>query len=234
MGLSIEEHLSLVHLGAATSFAHEAARIEWGQGELARRAYRSREYCLGAVASACGFVEATINEVLAHSSRPNGGRIREVSPDRRQRIAAAWQDQLGEHRRLRIIEKYDLALKAAGLEPIGRGQGAGQAVGILIALRNDLVHAAPLVQTAGEDQHEDGATVHDLTDQLRGRFSLNRLIHPSKPYHPGRTLGAGCAAWAARTAIEYVEVFFDELGGVPIHAFLSGHIEEALELAENT
>jgi hypothetical protein len=232
LGLRIEEHLSLVHLGAATSFAHEAGRIEWGQGPYAHRAYRSREYCLGAVTSACAFLEATINEVLAHSARPSGGRISDVPEERRRQVAVWWERQLQESARLRTIEKYGLVLDVTGLQRIPRGLGPGQAVGILIALRNDLVHAEPMIQTAGAEQDEPDATVHDLTHRLRGRFPLNRLIHDTKPFHPGRSLGAGCAAWAVRAATGYVDAFFDELGGVPMHAFLRSDIDEALALAE--
>ena len=50
-----------------------------------------------------------------------------------------------------------------------------------------------------------------MTRELHGRFPLNPLADEEVPFFPEHCLGAGCARWAAKVAIEFVLAFYSVL-----------------------
>jgi hypothetical protein len=127
--------------------------------------------------------------------------------------ASALRDKWNEwHANKRVtvptLDKYVAALACCSAHPLDRGAAPFQDAELLVRLRNALMHFTP--RSVAEDDP------HELGDILKKRFKPNPLMGQSgNPYFPDKCLGAGCAAWAFRSAKAYSDEFYERIRVTP-------------------
>lgn len=190
---------------------------------------------MGAVLSSVAFLEAAVNELYADTAddthldevmRDIGeGYAMDMPKDLRGLLAGLWNTdrfRIG----ARTLERYQIALKAAGAKGFEKGSAPYQDVALLIQLRNALIHFEPA------SHHEGGEEPTGLEAKLSGKFPLNPLAaHPINPlgndpllpFLPDKCLGHGCALWALTSSVAFTEEFFSRVG---LKATYSGWLVE--------
>jgi len=109
-----------------------------------------------------------------------------------------------------ILQKYQIALMLSKKEPFSEGCEPYQSVRALVELRNWLVHYEPTYEPVYSDTGEPSEEkAHKLYRRLNGKFPLNPLCAEFAPFWPFKCLGAGCAIWAAESALGFLNSFFD-------------------------
>ncbi|MFC8385857.1 hypothetical protein [Nocardia sp. NPDC057272] len=165
-----------------------------------------RADAINAVLSAVAFLEAFVNETFSDAAEPDGSNYRTdgLSTAVVEQMAQFWTGgAVPVERGMPVLRKYQLALLCAGKPPLDTGSGPGQAVGVLIELRNALVHFMPKTQ--------DVASAHKLEKDLKPRITPNRQTIGA-PWYPNSALAAGCARWACETAMELVDEWQKRMG----------------------
>jgi len=208
---------------AAVNLARLAKEIEdaaQSRGSPQREASCNRviEYSAAAVVMSVAAVEATVNELLgmAESKIKPKSLFVSYSSLSRDPIAqethkkwAAWWKRGGSER-ADIVSKIDAILEGATGSALDVGRGVGQDVVLLIALRNDIVHAKPLRRPFGRFLF---ANERDKLEQgLRPKFPPNSLVPKHAPYLWQECLGSGCARWAVLTETALINELFERVG----------------------
>jgi hypothetical protein len=163
-------------------------------------------YVISAVLLAVAALEGTINELFADSVANPGGRAHPLPESSRNRLAEAVR--LGALERLQVLDKFQMALILTTGTLFETGRQPYQDAHLLVPLRNALVHYQPEpVVTVGWDKEMEA-----LEKKLGSKFLPNPLTGAANPFFPNRCLGSGCAEWAAKTAIEFLEIFHSKIG----------------------
>lgn len=165
-----------------------------------------RADAINAVLSAVAFLEAFVNETFSDAAEPGGSKYRTdgLSVDAVAQMAQFWTGgAVPVERGMPVLRKYQLALLCAGASPLDTGSGPAQAVGVLIELRNALVHFMPKTQ--------DVASAHKLEKDLRPRITPNRQAIGA-PWYPNSALASGCARWACEVAMGLVDEWQKRMG----------------------
>lgn len=214
---------SLQHIKSAAYFTRNAATIE---KELPQELIASEQHTVlsatvtAALFSSVAFLEATINELYADAQDPTGP-LAEMDHDRLTSLDGVWAEKID---RQPILCKYLLFLEALGYPPLEKGSRTWADVRLLIDLRNNLVHYQASWLDAG------------TADMIRpGALAKSKLITPLRqlPRIPGaagqRTAGwlsAGTATWAVQAALNFTEIFFENIRVTPTY----DHIRQELAL----
>lgn len=228
-------YLSIGHLKNAAYFTRLTGEIEQHTQFVWGTIKPHEAYAMDAILSSVAFLEATVNELYADAAddshpsetmrRIGEGYAMEMPKDIRGLLAGLWDTnkfRMG----ARTLEKYEIALKAAGGEEFDRGSQPYQDVAFLIKLRNALVHFEPV------SHHEGDAEPTGLEQRLSGKFALNALAaspanplgnDPLLPFLPDKCLGYGCASWALSSSVAFTEEFFSRMG---LDTFHGGWLSE--------
>ena len=98
-----------------------------------------------------------------------------------------------------LLERYSLVFEKVNGSKLDTGRGPAQAAQVLVKLRNELVHS--------KAEWRDAATVSEaLRSACRKRFSLNPYLSGDH-FFPDQCMSADSAAWAVRTAEEFLAYF---------------------------
>ena len=202
----MRNYFSTYLLWSARDFASKAAAIESGHSGDSRFDIEHRAYVVGAVVSAAAFLEAMINELFQDAHDGHGveddGNIAALLPRTRE-LMAGWWAASGEGFE-RVLEKYQLSVLFADQPGLDRGAEPYQGAGLLIKLRNTLVHY--------KSESVSVDVEHRFAKDLRGRFADNRLMEGSgNAWWPDHALGAGCAQWAFESAKALADAVADAL-----------------------
>lgn len=187
---------------AAAIFARKARAIEDGfSGEL-----REDDRCLhlayvsAAVMQCAAAFEAESHEICAHGPGSHLGSNGTDETARRllEPLANVVDDQS-------TIARYDLILHVLGKAPLDRSKEPYQSAVLLVRLRNELIH-----YKSRWGQEMTKAKLYK---------SLENLHHKPPPFvlenmnfFPHRCLGADCASWAVRSAVEFLDAVYETLG----------------------
>lgn len=95
--------------------------------------------------------------------------------------------------------KYEIALGLAEKEPLDHGVVIYQDVRLLIKLRNALIHYEPMSSTSTAESSRK------LEQKFQSKFLLNPLTGRKTPFFPERCLGHGCAKWAVKSSVKFVD-----------------------------
>jgi hypothetical protein len=196
--VTMRHYFSTYLLWHAEHLAYAAQEIEDAHDPRENRFDIKHEGCvLGAILAAEGFLEAVVNELFqdAHDSHGVSGEgyIAPLTEQTRRIMAELWRGT-AEGTKVRPLEKYELLLTAAGVEPMERGARPYQDAHLVVQLRNAIAHYQP------ESVSPDWP--HRMADRLRGRFPDNKLMTSAgNPWWPSHCLGAGCARWAVSSAV---------------------------------
>lgn len=219
--IQARSYFSIQHIQSAAHFARESAQIEKSYngtlpGDLLMR---NKAYAAGAILAAVAFLEAGINEIFLDAVDKAHG-IRTLDANIIELLANTWH--YGEIDRLKVLNKYQVALALAKKPLFDTGQLPYQDVALLIGLRNNLVHYKPKTVTVVSDVEE--VTVDKLEEKVRNKFALNPFVPESNPFFPDRCLGHGCAAWAVASSLKFSDEFFSRIGLKPTYDHVRSYL----------
>lgn len=166
-----------------------------------------RSFVLACLTSSWAFLEAHINELFddAHTylGEPGHEALRGLQLEVQRRLADLWPAI-----KMRpTLDKYQKALRLAGVEPLPRESEPGQSADLLRRVRNHYLHYQP-------DSVRDGVAEGDdkrLTNALRGRIRLPAWDSGSDDLFPSRVLCPDAARWSVETAVRYTDAFCEQL-----------------------
>jgi hypothetical protein len=213
----LKTHFNLQHMVAAAYFARKALDVESNYTDLVdgESHFAHRGYVTGAVFSAVASLEATINELYIDAQGVNSPTFQGVDPTVPMLLAEYWE-QIESASTLR---KYQCALILARKSKFDRGTSPYQEVASLIQLRNALVHYKPEWDTDLREHRK-------IENRLKGQFAENPFTGPNDAFFPKKCLGHGCAEWAAKSSVTFIEEFFSQLG---LSSIFRNYPQELLE-----
>lgn len=186
---------------AEKSEAIEASEkaLEWSQSNYNQNA----SFATAAVIMSAAALEAAINETYDRAVDKMYTEFPSLTEKQVDLIAQLWSIV----ERSPVIEKYDVALTAAGLDIIDHGCEPYQSAEALVYLRNIIMHYKP----EWDDQLKE---LKKLENRLKDKFPPNQLtdLKWNMLWFPDRCLGAGCAKWACDAAYNYHIKFVNALG----------------------
>jgi hypothetical protein len=221
--IAIRHYFSLSHLAAASVMAKQCEDIESAESlsvEWPASNHTNQACAISALISSVAFLEATINEVFSdcadgtspHSQPfPNAGLL-----------ASLWAQGVPRTASYSVIEKYQIALTLAGKEQMPINCNPAQDVDALVFARNYLIHFEP--EFVRSTTVSEKAKFQKIHSRLRNKFELNRLAPKNCLFFPEKALGAGCAKWAASTALAFTDCFFRSVGVPPTYDHLRSEL----------
>jgi hypothetical protein len=164
-----------------------------------------RAYVVGAIMTSVASVEARINEFYLDATDNLLDSI--LDAGQQALIAELWKPL--DEKRVRILEKYQIAIVAIKRSKFDISKGPYQDVALLIDLRNMLVHYKP-------EWDNDQRKHRKIEKKLQGRFKLNSFCPKDDSiFFPFKCLSYGCASWAVRSSIKFILEFFVLIGVDP-------------------
>jgi hypothetical protein len=202
---------------AAAYFARKALGVESNYTDLVdgEPYFAHRGYVTGAVFSAVASLEATVNELYIDAQDANSPTFQGVDPIVPKLLAEYWE----EIESASILRKYQSALILARKWKFDQGTSPYQEVDSLIQLRNALVHYKPEWDTDLREHRK-------IENRLKGRFAENSFVGPNDAFFPKKCLGHGCAEWAVKSSVTFIEEFFRQLG---LSSIFMNYPQELLE-----
>ncbi len=189
-------------------------------GEVSQSALAEhRAYVLGSVTLSVAFLEANINELVTDVKHGvlgewNGLDSKTIDALNRKLPKSKRGGGAG-GRRSEIIAKYDRINRHLDRIVFDRGGFLSKEIALLIRLRDELIHPRPeWIPGAGLPDTSEGKPA--LRHELRSKYKLNPLMPTVNPLFPDRCLSHGCAEWAVKSSIDFVDEFSRGLGIVPI------------------
>ena len=164
-----------------------------------------RAYVVGAIMTSVASVEARINEFYLDATDNLLGSI--LDAGQQALLAELWKPL--DEKRVRILEKYQIATAAIKRSKFDTSKGPYQDVALLIGLRNMLVHFKP-------EWDNEQRKHRKIENDLQGRFELNPFWPKDDSiFFPFKCLSHGCASWAVRSSMKFILEFFVLIGVDP-------------------
>jgi hypothetical protein len=117
--------------------------------------------------------------------------------------------------RLSVLEKYQAVLKLLRKPEFDTSQNPHQAMHLVIAIRNELVHYKPIgVYPFGED-----------SEKMLKRLRSLKLKHSPFPgsksiYFPNACLSIALGHWVLTSTVQYLDCFYELIGsGNPLQGY---------------
>jgi hypothetical protein len=144
-------------------------------------------------------VEAQSAELTIHGpgSHLGSGRFDEKARDFLRPLAEFINRQ-------EALEPYNLILHLLGKPPLSKGDKAWQHMATLVKLRNELIHYK---SRWGEEMERQ--SLFTTLQQLH--LAKPPFISPHTNFFPHQFLSAACAAWSVRTAVKFLDAFYERL-----------------------
>ena len=117
--------------------------------------------------------------------------------------------------RLSVLEKYQAVLKLLRKPEFDAGQNPHQAIQLVVAVRNELVHFKPVGVYPFEEDSE----------KMLKRLRSLKLKHSPFPgsqsiYFPNACLSSEFGRWALSSTVQYLDCFYEMIGsGNPIQGY---------------
>ena len=211
MQIEIRHYFSLNHLAAASVMARMCSEIEeepQSQVNWPSSNFKNQACAVSALISSVAFLEATINEIFSDCAERTSAHNREFP--NAELLSELWRRGIPRTASYTVLEKYQIALILAGKEQLPTDSNPVQDVDAMVHARNFLIHFEPeFVRSTSENER---VKLQKIQSRLQGKFELNKLAPSNCLFFPDRALGAGCAAWAVRTAIALTDRFFSVAG----------------------
>ncbi|HEY6698762.1 MAG TPA: hypothetical protein VIZ67_11080 [Acidimicrobiales bacterium] len=204
--VATRNYFSTYQLWGAENCAARAAEIEGTRNIGSPFEIEHRAAVLGAITMSVGFLEAMVNELFADAADRHGiqkdGTIAPLS-ERTRELMGTWWELTGGWERL--LQKCQLLLLFAGQPRLATSAQPYQDAALLLDLRNVIVHYRPETVSATDAPHR-------LRKRLDRKFPDNPLTSAGNAWWPDHALGAGCAAWACKTARALADELTTRLG----------------------
>ncbi len=206
--LQMRVYFSSYHLWAAEHFMGLASDIEAAHQGQSKFNIKHRTYVTGAVFASVAFLEAAINELFKDAADKHESYVGSLGGVVLSELADKWEQTEGRNKHVYILKKYQFALKFAQQPIFIKNEPPYKDVGLLIRLRNELVHYKP--ETLG------GTDIHGLQVELENKFPINAImVNSASPFFPDKCLGYGCVKWALTSSRNFTDEFFKKLGVIP-------------------
>lgn len=154
---------------------------------------------VGAILQAVAAMEADISEVTAYGPTHHLG-----SNQMDQKSKALLSPIADVIDRQPILRRFTIVLHLLGKHPINAGSTEWQNVDLLIRLRNEIVHYKSL--------WNDEMSRKKFIKQLQSlKHNRPPFVDPLTTYFPHHCLNADCAAWAANSALRFLDLFYSHL-----------------------
>lgn len=210
IGMSLHTFFSIRHARSAAYFARKATEVEEQASGESTDAIQNAHYAYvtGAIFGSVAFLEATINEIYAESQQGKSGMLRNLDQPQLVSISAIFEDE--RFVKMKMVEKYDSLLVSANGSKLDNGRAPAQDVGILVKLRNGLMHyRASWLDMSSEGMKREGSIYDEsLWKQINNRFDFR--ANASKGQSDA-WISAGCAKWAVQSSIAYTDAVFNAL-----------------------
>lgn len=210
--ISIRHYLSITHLSAASLAAAQCKAIEDEARVAPPTSDRRRAHGASAITSiilSAAFLEATINELFSDCADAQRGS-KALKLTAHELMGQLWQRGIPRTASYSILQKYAVALLLNGREAMPIGANPHQDAQALVELRNALIHFEPETTVAFTD--DEATKQHKFEGRLRGKFAPSTLTGQGNPFFPDKVLGAGGAAWAVKSAVNFTDEFFSKMG----------------------
>ena len=198
-------------LCASAIFARRCAEIERAHPDNPDEPTRAehRGLVTAAIMQCAAAVEAESAEVTAH------GPGHHLGSDRMDKKAHKFLAPLAEfidHQN--VLTRYKIILHILNKPPLAEDQQPWQNMAVLVKLRNELIHYKS--QWGKEmDSQKLFKTLNNL------HLAKPPFVPSNANFFPHQFLGAACAAWAVRTAVDFLNGFYDRLGiESPLKAYM--------------
>lgn len=206
-------YYSHYHIMSAAFFARESGKFERENKEKdivsSEVLVPHRAYVTGCIFSSVSFLEAQINEIFTDAADDKRDIIHPLG-DKIFVMAEMWKLGVPKTASYPILRKFEIAVALAEKKLLDRGALIYQNIGLLIGLRNALIHYEPISSTSTAEASQA------LEEKFRGKFPLNPLTGSKTPFFPERCMGYGCAKWAVESSISFVDHFCTQLGIEPV------------------
>lgn len=220
--ISVRYHLSAVQVLAAVHMAHSAdfyeQKFSEGNPVEPNAASHYHGQVMGTVFLAVATMESYINEIFSDADDGGFNPLHWLHPMQIDLLARMWRRGIPRTARFPILEKYQIALELLGYPTFDEGKNPYQDAQLVIKLRNSLVHYEPetLTLRLPEETNHD---LHDLEKRLHNKFTSPPPREGiSSTWWPYQCLCAGCAKWAATTAISLITSMIERTGGPEIES----------------
>jgi hypothetical protein len=187
-------------LCSSAIFARRCAKIEAGVEPDEQTRTEHRGLVTAAIMQATAAVEAESAEVLSHGP---GHHLGSNGVDIASRDFLAPLAEMID-RQQEPLERYQGILHLLHKAPLDRGEQPWQDMAILIKLRNQLTH-----YKSQWGQQMEGKDLFKSLQKLR--LKKPPFIPTNTNFFPHQCLSAGCAAWSVRTAVKFINVFYERL-----------------------
>lgn len=195
-------------LWTAQHEAELAGQIEVAHLGRSKFSIEHRAHVVSSIVASVGFLEAMVNELYQDAVDGHGADayVTSLPAGCRQAMVDFWQ-ATAFGRSVETIEKYERLFEFARAAMLDRGGQLYEDVGIVIRLRNIIVHYLPENLSAA-------AEAHDMERRCRTKnFAENALMVDSgNPWWPDKALGYGCAKWAHRSVKALADHTSDAIG----------------------
>ncbi len=221
--ISSQTYYSIQHLQVAGYFVCRAERLERRCNVTSHNGSLDTliaGYSASSLFTTVAFLEALANELFADAAQKDGGHLSPIQNSLITLIANLGKSEAVQ--KSKVTEKFDILLLAAQKKPIPKNCNPGQDLATAIRLRNELVHYKAEWFDVGTPGMARPRNFLDskLPQQIQGRFKPRS---GAVGMRADGWLGAGCASWALKRAVQYTNQVFAELGIKPIydHVFQS-------------
>ena len=198
-------------LCSSAIFARRCAEIEAGADPDEQTLTEHRGLVTAAIMQSAAAIEAESAEVLTHGP---GHHLGSNGVDTASRDFLAPLAELID-RQQSPLQRYETILHLLHKVPLRRGEQPWQDTAILIQLRNQIAHY--------KSQWGQQIEGKDLFKSLRN-LRLKKpsfIISTNTNFFPHQCLSAECAAWSVRTAVKFINVFYERLEvRSPLSAFM--------------
>ncbi len=225
----LREYFSITHLLTAARMARLGYEVE----KLFKDAYneelslQDKAYALSAFYSATSFLEATINELFHDAAEQSShARFSEFTDNQKLDLAryvtnrSDWNSfktsKSQAYRRAgtygnEILMKFQFACHCLGISELPETSDIFQKTRLLIDSRNKMTHFEP--ESVAVHDSEGPVTISDLMQRLNGLFEENPFSRAGNHIlFPSLHLGHGGAEWSVKTALEFGNTFFGQIG----------------------
>ena len=217
--LAIKTYYSIQHLKSSYLLLEESRKIEFSdfselEGvEKTELSSRNLAFVTGSIFSTIAFIEASINELLFDISL-NDDRVKTLPKDNKKAIKDLWdREDRGSLEKWSTLKKYQKTLELLDKEKFDEAFELFENVSLLIELRNTLMHFKPEWNSIHSPYMSENDNQHRLTSKLEGKFELSIFFRSTgNPFFPNKCMGYGCAEWALKNAIIFVDEFYRKIG----------------------
>jgi hypothetical protein len=189
-------------LCASAIFARRCAEIERAHPDNPDEALRTehRGLVTAAIMQCAAAVEAESAELTIH------GPGNHLGSDRMDRKAHDFLSPLADFIDDQdALTRYKVILHILNKPPLAEGERPWQDMALLVRLRNELIH-----YKSKWGKEMEGQKLYKSLQHLR--LTKPPFVSANSNFFPHQFLSAACAAWAVRTAVAFLNGFYDRMG----------------------